>query len=147
MMTLGIQENTTIDKREIARLQLIEAITLFLAGDFIPSITLAGAAEAVLVGLLEQAGQESISEESAKSILRLRDIYGLSVNPKIKEKDFYRNWNSSRNALKHHNKNEPNLITINLLDEAYWMIRRALSNSNKANLIIDNANHLNFGQL
>lgn len=38
-------------------------------------------------------------------------------------------WNIARNSAKHLVGPEDELLTINLCDEAYWMIRRALANA------------------
>lgn len=37
--------------------------------------------------------------------------------------------NKTKNAVKHHKKSEPELLTLNQFDEAYWMIERALRNA------------------
>lgn len=50
----------------------------------------------------------------------------------------FNEWNTARNTLKHHGKESDEAITINLFDEAYWMIKRALSNATKLNITIDN---------
>ena len=45
--SLGYQQSTTIRKSDLARLQLAEAISLFVVERFLPAITLAGAAEEI----------------------------------------------------------------------------------------------------
>ena len=136
--TLGYEDDSTISKQQIAVLQLAEAITLFLDGKFICAITLSGAAEAVLAGLLANAGQSSIVEETAASIKVLRKVTGLTVAENKKDKQLFNDWNSSRNMLKHHSKGEDDTVVINLFDEAYWMIKRALANAGKLTVRIGN---------
>ena len=46
-LTLGYQDDVKITKTEIARVQLVQAIELFVAERFLPSITLAGASEEI----------------------------------------------------------------------------------------------------
>lgn len=137
-LTLGYEDDTTLPKREIARVQLVEAIALFLQGKFLCALTLAGAAESVLAGLLSADGQPSAVEESTARFRKILSTIGLqSVEPR-KDSDHYKNWNRARNAVKHHGKGEPNDLKLNVFDEAYWMIERALENSALLLLPIEN---------
>lgn len=52
--------------------------------------------------------------------------------------EIFNEWNTVRNALKHHGKESEDVISLNLFDEAYWMIKRALSNANKLGISIGN---------
>ena len=140
--TLGFEEDTEISKSEIAREQLTEAIALFLQEKFLCAITLAGAAEGVLAGLVKALGEKAIVERSVEAIERIRNATGLSVMEKLPPTKIYTDWNSTRNAIKHHAKDEANIVTINLFDEAYWMIKRALSNA--SNLGISISNEIDF---
>ena len=45
--------------------------------------------------------------------------------------EIFNEWNTARNTLKHHEKESEEAIAINLFDEAYWMIKRALANATK----------------
>ena len=137
-VSLGYEDETRISKLEIARVQLCEAISLFLANKYVCSITLAGAAEAVLAGLAKQSGGTSIVEDSAKAIQELRQTTNLSIGGSMNKNDLFTAWNLSRNRLKHHDKEEAETIVINLFDEAYWMIRRAIANAAKIELTIEN---------
>ena len=84
-VTLGYEDDTTISKREIAKLQLTEAITLFLVGRYVCAITLAGAADAVLAGLLSHRDQPSVVEDSVAAIQRIRENTGLAVGGEKRE--------------------------------------------------------------
>jgi hypothetical protein len=138
METLGFEDPVEITKSEIARVQLAEAIELFLVGKYLPGITLAGAAEEILARLLNQKGEGSIVERSIELILELREQTALPVMGGKTKKEIFNEWNAARNQLKHHNEPEEEVVSINLFDEAYWMIRRALSNASKLGVQIEN---------
>ena len=128
--TLGYEDDSTLSKREIARQQLVEAITVFLQGKFICAITLAGAAEAVMSGLLSAEERLSAVEESTTKISALLGAIGLKTIKPKKDTEHYNEWNRARNALKHYDKKkEPDTVALNQFDEAYWMIERALHNA------------------
>ncbi len=129
MITLGFESDTNISKMDIARTQLIEAINLFLTGKYLCAITLAGAAEEVFSRLLNQRQEKSVVEKSFQSIQYIREKTGLSAMDAKTKSDLFNEWNSARNTLKHHGKSDENILTINLFDEAYWMIKRALMNA------------------
>lgn len=127
-----------IAKREIGRVQLVEAINLFLEEKFIPCITLAGAAEEVFARLVNQAGGSSIVEISMEEIAKIRETTGLNVLGGRPKNEIYNLWNSARNALKHHNKSEPEDVLLHPFSDAYMMIRRALFNANELGVVIEN---------
>jgi hypothetical protein len=137
-LTLGYENDTRISKREIATLQLCEAIALFLIGRYVCAITLAGAAEAVLAGLLAQRGELSVTEDSTAAIQTLRGNTGLAAGGKKKRNELFNDWNAAKNRLKHHNKDEEETLILNLFDEAYWMIKRAAVNAEKLKIQIKN---------
>lgn len=136
--SLGYQESTTLRKSEVARLQLAEAISLFTAEKFLPAVTLAGAAEEILGKLLNRKEELSAIKESAKVIENLRRETGLPLMGGKSEKEMIDVWNAARNSLKHLVGPEDEPITVNLCDEAYWMIRRALENAKRLQLSIPN---------
>jgi hypothetical protein len=138
MTTLGFEDDTQITKGEIAKTQLVEAINLFLAGKYLCAITLAGAAEEVLARLLNQQGEISVVEKSFQSIQHIREKTGLSVMDGKPKNEIFNEWNSARNTLKHHGKTDDEIVTINLFDEAYWMIKRGLANAEKLEILIKN---------
>lgn len=120
--TLGYEDDTQISKCKIARIQLVEAISLFLHGNFVCAITLAGAAESVYAGILEDEGTTSVIEDSVLAIQAIRE--NTSQNPfEGKPKNHIFNvWNTARNDLKHHGKGRDDIVTINLFDEAWLAI-------------------------
>lgn len=138
-LTLGYESDQQIPKSEIARIQLVEAITLFFEGNFICSITLAGAAEGVYAGILEDEGTASVVEESAAAIQRIRESSTLDPFEGKPQNQIYSAWNAARNDLKHHGKGKSAIVTINLFDESFWMIKRALANAQKLGASISNA--------
>lgn len=141
--TLGYEDDIELSKDEIARVQLVEAINQFLLENWICAITLGGAAEAVFAGILEKNGLSSVVEDATEAIDCIRglsDVQGNALNPMQGKADkaIYKEWNDARNHLKHHNKKDPSSVKLNLFDEAYWMIKRALINAKKAEVVICN---------
>lgn len=136
--TLGYEDDTQISKSDIGRTQLTEAIALFLGEKFLSAITLAGAAEEVLARLLNARGEQSVVEASFKEIQKLRESTGLAVMENRPKNEIFSQWNNARNTLKHHNERAEETVTINLFDEAYWMIKRALANASKLDISIHN---------
>ena len=140
MMTLGYEDDVKITKSEIARVQLVQAIDLFVSEKFLSSITLAGAAEEILGRLLAMRGDNPVIEQSFSQIQRVRDVTGLSVMGNRPKKEIFNEWNSVKNSLKHHHESDGDFIVLNVFDEAYWMINRALANANKLGVQIHNQN-------
>jgi len=138
MTTQGFEDDTQITKGEIAKIQLAEAINLLLAGKYLCAITLAGAAEEVLGRLLNQRGEISVVEKSFQSIQNIREKTGLSVMRGKPKNEIFNEWNSARNTLKHHGKTNDEIVTINLFDETYWMIKRGLANAERLGISIKN---------
>lgn len=136
--TLGYEEDTVMSKREIASVQLAEAIALFVKKQFLCALTLAGAAEEVFAGLLRAQGEKSVVERSVERIESIRETTGLAVMGNRPRNEIYKHWNSARNRVKHHDKVEQDNVAINLFDEAYWMIRRALANASALKVTISN---------
>jgi len=79
MHSVGITEEETYRKSDIARAQLVEAINNFIAEKFLLSISLSWSAEEILAGLLRVQGKKPVIEHPFKQIERLRDETGLSV--------------------------------------------------------------------
>ncbi len=136
--TLGFEDDTTLSKIEIARLQLIEAIALFVQTKFLPAVTLAGAAEEILGKLLALRSKLPVINDSVQAIERLRTDKGLNAMDGRNGTEMIRDWNTVRNMLKHLVGPEDEPVTLNLCDEAYWMIRRAVENADRLGLRIDN---------
>ena len=139
-VTLGYEDDVRITKLEIARIQLVQAIELFVAERFLPSITLAGAAEEILGRLLIASGRMPVIENSYGEIQRIREVTGLSVMGNKSKKAIFNEWNTARNTLKHHADPSEDVVTLNVFDEAYWMIKRALANARDLALRISNQN-------
>ena len=136
--TIGYEDDTTLSRSEIARVQLVEAVALFVTEKFLPALTLAGAAEEILGKLLVRQSQQPVIKESMQAITQLRVTTGLSVMGNKPEREVVAGWNSVRNAAKHLGENDIDPVTLNLCDEAYWMIRRALENAKKLGLAVEN---------
>jgi hypothetical protein len=136
--TLGYEDDTRISKSEIAQTQLKEAIALFLEHKFLCAITLAGAAEEVLARLLNARGEQSVVEESVGTIQELREKTGLPLMGNRPKKEIFNHWNNARNTIKHHGDKDQETVTVNLFDEAYWMIKRALVNASRLGVPISN---------
>ena len=127
--SIGYEEDTTLAKSEIALQQLCESINLFVAGKFLPALTLAGAAEEIFGKLLLHQSKVPTVKESAAAILALRDKLGLMALQDASEKSIIDQWNKARNTAKHLVGLADEPVTLNLCDEAYWMIKRALHNA------------------
>ena len=136
--TIGFEEATTLAKSEIALQQLCEAIILFTACKFLPAVTLAGAAEEIFGKLLIRQSKQPVVKESAQSILALRDKLGLASLKQTSEKELIDQWNVARNTAKHLLGVEDEPVTMNLCDEAYWMIKRALYNAERLGTQVPN---------
>ena len=136
--TIGYEEDSTFSRGDIARLQLVEAIRLFVDDKFLAALTLAGAAEEILGKLLARQGGTPIIKESAQAIAELRDKTGLSVMDGKSQKQLIDEWNTARNMVKHLVNPESETVTLNCCDEAYWMIRRGLENARMLGIEIDN---------
>lgn len=136
--TIGYEDNTTLARSEVARVQLVEAIALFVAGKFLPALTLAGAAEEILGKLLHHQALAPVVKESAQAIVKLREATGLSIMDGKHEKELIDGWNAARNTAKHLVSAEDESVTLNLCDEAYWMIRRAMENAKRLSVHISN---------
>lgn len=136
--TLGYEDDTVISKADIARIQLTEAIAFFTEEKFLCALTLSGAAEEILARLLNSKGEKSVVEESFEKIRNLREATGLAVMDNLPKKKVFNQWNFARNTVKHHNKNDSEMVTVNFFDEGYWMIKRALANASRLGIPIHN---------
>lgn len=136
--TLGYEDDTAISKHEIATIQLEEAITLVMGEKFLCALTLAGAAEEILSRLLNAGDQPSAVEQSAEAVQNIKRVTGLSGLAEVTKPQLFKGWNAARNTVKHHNADESGTVVLNLFDEAYWMIRRALANAKSLDLAVAN---------
>src|SRR5580765_7799473 len=99
--SLGYEDDTRLTKSDVARIQLDEAIALFVEGRFLPALTLAGAAEEIFGKLIVRLSAMPVVKESAQAIQHLRQKTGLSVMSGKTERELIDEWNVARNAVKH----------------------------------------------
>ena len=138
--TIGFEEDTTLAQSDIALQQLCEAISLFTERKFLPALTLAGAAEEIFGKLLARQAKQPVVKESAQSMLALREKFGLAALQGATEKSIIDQWNVARNASKHLVAVGDEKIRLNLCDEAYWMLKRALHNAESLGISVTNKN-------
>jgi len=111
-----------LTKLEVASHQLRVAITLFLTGDYLCSLTLAGAAEEILGKLSERAGLPVAVDEITKYHA---DDIDDAIPGSQRKKVLMNILNNGRNQVKH--ANDPS--ETHFLIEQIWplqMIMRAL---------------------
>jgi hypothetical protein len=138
--TIGYEDDTTLRRSDVARMQLEIAIELFVRAKFLPALTLAGAAEEILGKLVVRNGQVPVIKQSTAAILSIREKTVHSVMGHRSEREIIDTWNAARNAAKHLVNCEEESVTLNLCDEAYWMIRRALENARLLGIQLENEN-------
>ncbi len=127
-----------ISKANLAKVQLEDAITLFLSGKRISAITLAGAADGILSGLLKQKGELTAAEETWDDVEAIRKKTGLAYAGDRKIKDAFKEWNEHRNILKHHDKRDGATLKFSAFDEAYHAIQRANIDAEKLGIVPNN---------
>lgn len=140
MNTLGYSDEERLARSDIAKIQLEKAIDLFIFEQFIPSITLAGAAEEIFGKLLLCQKMMPVLEESFGAIQGIRDAVGLNLMDGKSKKEIIKDWNYARNNLKHYDLTDEEFVVLNTCDEAYWMIKRALNNAGRLGVVIKNHN-------
>ncbi|MDP1933599.1 MAG: hypothetical protein Q8K47_01775 [Nitrosomonas sp.] len=131
---LSFEENVALTKSEIAMLQLEDAIDLFMSGKRISVITLAGAADSILAGLLDQRGETSTAEDTWKYIEEVRANTGWAYAGERTKKEAFNEWNYHRNRLKHHDKRDGEVLEFSAFDQAYYAIQRANADAAKLGL-------------
>ncbi len=132
------EDNSEIGKATLAKIQLEDAIDLFLTGKRISAITLAGAADGIFAGLLKQQGDDSAAKEVWNSIVDIRKSTGLKYAGERTEKDAFNEWNNSRNRLKHHDGKEDTTLLFNVFDEAFLSIQRANMDGDRLGVVAKN---------
>lgn len=138
MSGLGISQTKKFTKLQLAEIQLASAIELFIKKQFVPAITLAGAAEEILAGMLKVKGDSPTIEKSYELIEKIREHTQVTVYQGKSKKEIFKEWNRVRNRLKHHDKNEDDVLEFNDCDEAYYLIKRALLNAKELAVTISN---------
>jgi|GEM_PF-1808920 len=131
MPSLEHEDSIKISKADVALTQLEDAIDLFLIGKRLSSITLAAAADGIFSGLLNQKGEKSAAEETWGNIERARESTELNIAGDRNKKDAFNEWNWHQNRLKHHNNRDDEWLEINVIDHAYYAIKRALADSER----------------
>jgi len=138
MSTLGYKNAEIFQKKDIAKLQLIEAINLFVSENFLCSLTLAGAAEELFAGLLRSLDKKPVIEDSINRIKEIRENIGITVMEERTKSEIIKEWNHAKNRIKHHDADESKTVYFNDCDEAYWMIKRAILNAESLGISIPN---------
>lgn len=131
---LSFEENVALKKPEVAMLQLEDAIDLFMSGKRVSVITLAGAADGILAGLLEQRGEASAAEDTWKQIEEIRANTDLAYAGERTRKEAFKEWNYHRNRLKHHDKRDDEVLEFSAFDQAYYAIQSANADAAKLGL-------------
>ncbi|TCV88338.1 hypothetical protein EDE11_101125 [Methylomonas methanica] len=131
---LSFEQNVSFKKSEIAMLQLEDAIDLFMAGKRISVITLAGAADGIFAGLLEQRGETSAADDTWAYIEDVRKNTGIAYAGDTTKKEAFSDWNQHRNRLKHHDKRDEESLEFSAFDQAYYAIQRANADARKLGL-------------
>lgn len=132
------EKDIEISKADVAKLQLEDAIDLFLAGKLISAITLAGAADGIFEGLLKQREEKSSAEEVWSNIHEVREKTGLRYAGDRTQRQVFNEWNEYKNRLKHHDGRDGSLLTFNAFDEVYHSIKRANSDGDKLGIVANN---------
>ena len=113
----------TLTKLEVASRQLDTAMCLFLEGDYLSSLTLAGAAEEILGRLCERAGK-TVSAE-AVAAFHFADTDPALTDPQ-RRKVLFDVMNRPRNEAKHANDPAETHFVVER-DFPLQMIMRAMS--------------------
>ena len=114
-----------ISKHDVGLIQLEDAIRLFLEKRYLSAITLAGAADAIFCGLIEASGGKAPADATWMEIEHVRSL-GFPLGGTITKKEAFKQWNDTRNRLKHHNiEKDDSILEIFEIDEAYNWIERA----------------------
>ncbi|WP_425129829.1 hypothetical protein [Burkholderia vietnamiensis] len=110
----------TISKLDAAVHQLNLAITLFLGGDYLASLTLAGAAEDILGGLCKAAGKPTAAEFIA-------NYHEKDVDPAVPAGKrlgvVFTVMNRARNAAKHADRPDENTVDLDQMHPLQMLMR------------------------
>ena len=124
-------EMAPIAKLEIASIQLHQALLLFCEGDFVSSITLAGATDEILGNLLKEhrvenplLGSLNALEEEVNYIKARLNTWGAPMP----RKKIIKMLNYPRDQLKHFGAGPSNAVTLDLPNDATALIDRAVRN-------------------
>jgi len=116
---------TGFEKRDLALIQLRRAVQLHNQGDFVCSVTLAGAAEEILGRIAQKrAGTTALEGHEHFS----SEIAGILGVPPPEKKDVRDAHNRTRNELKHNDDGENAWLKADFEFEAQALIDRAICN-------------------
>ncbi|TPM27057.1 hypothetical protein [Mesorhizobium sp. B2-3-5] len=123
----SFNEDTTVHKLDLAKVQLEAAIDMFLSAKYLPAFTLASAADGILEGHIRSTKFKTTAVKTWEGAVAFKRQHKLSDTSYNKEnvKDAINEWNSMRNIIKHHDNNVEETLKINFFDVAYIMIQRA----------------------
>lgn len=119
------QDELTVNKAQMAKLQLDAAIVAYFEKRLVVSITLAGAAEEIFGAMLKR----DCIQNAVEKIASLPPLLAMFDKPE----DRIKFLNNIRNNLKHASDELEDGFTIAELD-AFFMIARALGNSELLNI-------------
>lgn len=111
-----------MEKNDVALIQLERAIRLYLEGDFISALTLAGAAEEILGKQIKS--RLNAFEEQVTIIDSILTKWGVITD----KKDIRNHLNYPRNSLKHLKVGEREDFNYSFTEAALELIERAISN-------------------
>ena len=115
---------TAISAEDIAEHQLIAAIKLWREGDYLSSLTLAGAAEEILGKRVRKIGKEPSFDQLRDLIVAVANSEG-ETDPNI-GKTIGDLLNCTRNELKHYSGDET--LEFDLRSDCLEMLERAIVN-------------------
>lgn len=113
-----------LDAESIAERQLLAALQLAAAENWIPAITLAGAAEEILGKRLRKLGRPPSFDSMKAAVLEIAKQVG-GDEPGL-EKDIADLINLTKNELKHYSGDE--LIEFDLEQDGVEILERAIAN-------------------
>jgi hypothetical protein len=116
------------NKTTLAIEQLEDAIQLFVKDRCVSALTLAGAAEGVLSGLLKSRGLETSAESSVKTAHQIREIVSTG---QVSDTFLYSGIYKGRNRAKHHDPGDSEKILFDRSGEALMMLLYAMSNADR----------------
>lgn len=109
-------------KSEIAIIQLNGAINQIKQHNFVSALTLAGAANEILVQLCRLNGLPFTYTFNTDAADKLGMMSSRQLHEAIKD------LSNTRNTIKHHNKPEDEIVRADFFVEASWFINSAMAN-------------------
>lgn len=116
-----------ISKKQIADAQLYSAIDRYLAKDYIPAVTLAGAAEEIYSSFIKMSRAGMLGKK-VKTSLGLYLLFCRIRGTKEKKSYLVARANMIRNEFKHHGRGNREWVRVDLVVAATVAIHRSLEN-------------------